>query len=174
MARQDEREMTSRLRQGDGGQRPQDPAITSVPTIDIIARNIRDMVVKGLRPTEMLKEVGIMDEGVASPSDARGHSWMSEVWDVLEATDEIVEEGGDETDLAARLVAERGEAEARRRLALIQVAATRVSLARSDMMQAVASWPGWEQRRCPTCGAVCDTCLASTEANLEDSLDGLA
>jgi hypothetical protein len=120
----------------------------------------------------MPEEVRIMDEGVAN--GARGHSWMSEVWDVLEATNEVVGEGGDETDLAARLVAEHGEAEALRRLALIQVTATRVSLARSQMVRSVKSLPGWEQRRCPTCGAVCDDCLASTEADLKSSLDGVA
>src|ERR1035441_4399601 len=114
-----------------------------------------------------------MDEEPTDSFEPWSQSRRPEIMEVLQATYNVVEEDGNEVDLVVRLVAAHGEAKALRMLALIQVTATRLSIARTKTGRAVQALPGWQQRSCPTCGTVCDECLANTEKDLRDSLGGL-
>lgn len=114
-----------------------------------------------------------MDEEGADSFERWSHSRRPEIIEVLQATYNVVEEDGNEVDLVARLVAEHGQAKALRMLALIQLTATRLSIARSKTVRAVEGLPGWQLRSCPTCGTVCDECLANTERDLRNSLGDL-
>ena len=111
-----------------------------------------------------------MDEEPADSFEAWSQSRRPEIMEVLQASYDVVDEDGNEVDLLARLVAEHGEAKALRMLALIQVTATRLSIAHTKTVRAVKGLPGWQQRSCPTCGTVCDECLANTERDLRNSL----
>ncbi len=114
-----------------------------------------------------------MDEGSREPLEPRDHSWPAEILAVLKATWDVVREDGDASDLVDRLVADHGEPEALRMLALIQVKSTRVSISRAETMLSLRNKPGWKQRSCPTCGTVCDECLANAEADLRNALGDL-
>ena len=111
-----------------------------------------------------------MDEGAIEPLEPWDHSWPAEIMEVLKATWDVVREDGDEGDLVDRLVTDHGESEALRMLALIQVKSTRVSIARAETMLVLKNRPGWKQRSCPTCGTVCDECLANAEDDLRNAL----
>ncbi|HEX4220050.1 MAG TPA: hypothetical protein VHZ02_16850 [Acidimicrobiales bacterium] len=111
-----------------------------------------------------------MDDGSIEPLEPWDKSWPAEIMEVLKATWEVVREDGDEGDLVDRLVSDHGEAEALRMLALIQVKSTRVSMARAETMLVLKKQPGWKQRSCPTCGTVCDECLANAEDDLRSAL----
>jgi hypothetical protein len=114
-----------------------------------------------------------MDEDSREPLEQWDRSWPGEILEVLNATWDIVRENGDERDLVARLVAAHGEGEALRMLALIQVKSTRVSAVRAKTMLTLENLPGWKQRCCPTCGTVCDECVANAEEDLRNALGGL-
>jgi hypothetical protein len=114
-----------------------------------------------------------MSEGLPDPFERWSQSRQPEMVEVLHATYTVLEEDGDEMDLVTRLVEDHGEAGALRMLALIQITATRLSIARNKTVRAVKDLPGWEQRSCPTCGTVCDECLANTEEDLRNSLGSL-
>lgn len=114
-----------------------------------------------------------MNEDSFEPLEPWDHSWPAEIMEVLKATWDVVREDGDESDLVDRLVADHGEAEALRMLALIQVKSTRVSISRAETMLSLKNRPGWKQRSCPTCGTVCDECLANAEEDLRNALGDL-
>jgi hypothetical protein len=114
-----------------------------------------------------------MDEGLTDPFEPWNQSRRPEMLEVLQATYTVLEEDGDEGDLVAHLVADHGEAKALRMLALIQITATRLSIARTKTVRAMKGLPGWQQRSGPTCGTVCDECLANTEEDLRKSLGSL-
>jgi hypothetical protein len=111
-----------------------------------------------------------MDEGAIEPLEPWDYSWPAEIMEVLKATWDVVREDGDEGDLVDRLVSDHGESEALRMLALIQVKSTRVSIARAETMVVLKNRPGWEQRSCPTCGTVCDECVANAEDDVRNAL----
>jgi hypothetical protein len=114
-----------------------------------------------------------MNQEPIEPLEPWGRSWPAEIMEVLKATWDVVREDGDESDLVDRLVADHGEPEALRMLALIQVKSTRVSMARAETMLSLKRTPGWKQRSCPTCGTVCDECLANAEEDLGRALGDL-
>lgn len=107
------------------------------------------------------------------PFEARDSEPRGEIIDVLNATLAVVRDGGDDGDLVARLLAHHGETEVLRMLALAQVTGTKLALARSETMRTLKGLPGWRERRCPTCGTVCDECLADAEGDLRDALGNL-
>lgn len=111
-----------------------------------------------------------VDPGSKEPFNPWVRSYPAEILEVLAATYDIVRNGGDERDLVTRLVEGHGETETLQMLALIQVTSTRVTIARTETMQAVTNLPGWEDRRCPTCGAVCDECIADAEDDVRNAL----
>jgi hypothetical protein len=111
-----------------------------------------------------------MDDGAIEPLEPWDYSWPAEIMEVLKATWDVVREDGDEGDLVDRLVSDHGESEALRMLALIQVKSTRVSIARAETMLVLKDRPEWKQRSCPTCGTVCDECLANAEDDLRKAL----
>jgi hypothetical protein len=114
-----------------------------------------------------------VNEDSIEPLEPWDHSWPAEIMEVLKATWDVVREDGDESDLVDRLVADHGEPEALRMLALIQVKSTRVSIGRAETMLSLKNRPGWKQRSCPTCGTVCDECLANAEEDLRNALGDL-
>lgn len=114
-----------------------------------------------------------MNEDSFEPLEPSDHSWPAEIMEVLKATWDIVREDGDEGDLVDRLVADHGEVETLRMLALIQVKSTRVSISRAETILSLKNRPGWRQRSCPTCGTVCDECLANSEQDLRHALGDL-
>lgn len=114
-----------------------------------------------------------MTENPYEPLEPWDRSWPTEILEVLKATGNVVRSGGDEGDLVDRLVADHGELEALRMLALIQVKSTRVSVARAETMLSLKNSPAWKQRSCPTCGTVCDECLANAEEDVRHALGDL-
>lgn len=114
-----------------------------------------------------------VNEDSFEPLEPSDHSWPAEIMEVLKATWDIVREDGDEGDLVDRLVADHGEVETLRMLALIQVKSTRVSISRAETILSLKNRPGWRQRSCPTCGTVCDECLANSEQDLRHALGDL-
>jgi formylmethanofuran dehydrogenase subunit B len=40
-------------------------------------------------------------------------------------------------------------------------------------MLTLENLPGWKQRCCPTCGTVCDECVANAEEDLRNALGDL-
>lgn len=113
------------------------------------------------------------DDEMTPPPEAWDPKIPAEIVEVLNATFAVVRDTGDHGDLVDRLVADHGEAKALWMLAFIQVRATQLSFARTKTMLTVERLPGWENRRCPTCGAVCDECLAHAERDLRDALGDL-
>jgi hypothetical protein len=78
---------------------------------------------------------------------------------LAKATLEVSDAGGTEYDLIARLIHDHGREGALRLFARVEL--DRLDYVRmSTSAEAVlAERPAWQQRRCPTCGEVCQNCV---------------
>ena len=78
---------------------------------------------------------------------------------LAKATLEVSDAGGTEYDLIARLIEDHGREGALRLFARVEL--DRLDYVRmSTSAEAVlAEQPAWQQRRCPTCGEVCQNCV---------------
>lgn len=93
---------------------------------------------------------------------------VREVFEVLYELDDRA----DPADLVAHLLAKTvTESEALRVMAAFLLRFRQTNRSRFTTEKAVEDLPEWETRRCPTCGTVCDECLANAETELREALE---
>jgi hypothetical protein len=119
------------------------------------------------------REAQVSHEEECQPLEPWDPGIPAEVLEVTRVACEVVDSHGDEHDLIARLVSEHGETEALRMLALGVVMQARSAFIRTSTVLAVEGEPGWGERCCPTCGTLCEECLAEVEGGLRDALSGI-
>jgi hypothetical protein len=97
-----------------------------------------------------------------------------DISDILCSVWEVSDQDGDEMDLVARLVSERGEAGALRLMAKALMDEIRIIRERTSTETALLSLEGWlDEHGCPTCQAPCDHCVDEAEEESRVALSGL-
>ena len=96
-----------------------------------------------------------------------------EVFEMLSLVGEVIDAGGNETELVTRLVAAYGDGEALRRLALIEVMQARTTRSRIASEIAYDDLRSWEDRRCPTCGTICSNCVGEQDGEIRHAFGDL-